>query len=436
MNPRKEGSPVQYVAWLIGERLVRGAVTVVALAAVARHLAPSGFGVLNYANAVVGLAVPLAQLGLDTILVRELVKNPGRTGTLLGTAFCLRLVAGVFFAGLLLGSSQLFSIIGSAQPALGPMSIIIVAQAGEVVDCWFKSQIQSRTVVVIRGGVVIASAGVKLVLVAMNAGLVSFAWVYAIEAVTYASVLIMFSRLRYKHLPPWSFDVKLARVLVFEAWGFALASFLAALAVRLDQLSVTGMLGEAPAGLYFGALRLMEFPLLIATATSVSLIPEMARAFDAEALENKLEVIFGIMSAIAWMTAIGTTLVGPWLVVHLLGKAYSGSWSVLIILAWSTLFYFPGLIRANFLAMRSASATQAATALGSLGVQSVLVYLLVPRFGISGAAFSFLITQFVGTWAFPLLLPKLRPCWKPQAIAVFAPWQVKRWRSFVMLLSR
>ena len=86
------GRPAHFVAWLVGERVVRGTVTVVALAAVARHLAPAGFGVLNFALAIVGLATPLAQLGLDSMLVRDLVRFPDRTGALLGTSFVLRLV--------------------------------------------------------------------------------------------------------------------------------------------------------------------------------------------------------------------------------------------------------------------------------------------------------------------------------------------------------
>ena len=46
------------------------------------------------------------------------------------------------------------------------MSLILVSQAGEVADCWFRSRVQSRAVVIIRGSVIVAGAGVKLVLVA------------------------------------------------------------------------------------------------------------------------------------------------------------------------------------------------------------------------------------------------------------------------------
>ncbi len=431
MSAQETGRPAHYVAWLVGERLVRGAVTVVALAAVARHLAPAGFGVLNFANTIVGLAIPLAQLGLDSILVRELVKSPSRTGILLGTSFLIRLVAGVVFAALVLGASHVSTVVGAAQPALGPMSIIIVAQAGEVAECWFRSLVQSRAVVVIRGSVIVLGAGAKLVLVAAGAGLVAFAWVYSVEAVAFVAGLVLYSRRKEGRAPRWAFDAATARALLREGWGFALAGFLGALAVRVDQIAVTGVLGDRAVGLYFGALRLMELPVLVATATAASLFPSLAVMEEGPRLHEKLETIFGIMSAIAWLTALGATLTGAWLIPALLGEEYRSAWPVFAIQGWAALFYFPSLIRSNYLALRRAPVAQALSAAIGLGFQVILLYMLVPRYGIMGAACASLGTQLLCAWLVPYVLPVLRPCLGPQARGLLAPWQASKWGGFL-----
>jgi O-antigen/teichoic acid export membrane protein len=433
VKTQSQGRPLHFVAWLIGERVVRGSVTVIALAAVARHLTPSGFGVLNFSNTVVGLAIPLAQLGIDSILVRELVKNPSKTGSLLGTSFVLRLAAGAVFAALVVAASHFSRVIGAAQPALGPMSFIILAQAGEVADCWFRSRVQSRAVVVIRGSVIIVGAGVKLILVAAGAGLVAFAWVYTVEALAFVTGLIVYSRRAKDHTPPWTFDGGIAWALFREGWGFALAGFLGALAVRVDQIAVTGMMGDAPAGLYFGALRLMELPILVATSTAASLFPGLAIADDDPIMHARLETIFGMMSAIAWVTAIGATITGPWLIPALLGEAYRAAWPVFAIQGWASLFFFSGLVRANYLALRKAPVTQALSAALSLGVQVLFLIMLVPRFGISGAAWAFLLTQLLSAWIVPFALPPLRPCVGPQARGLFAPWRPSSWREFLVV---
>ena len=58
---------------------------------VARYLGPERFGLLSYANSFVGIFLALATLGLDDVVVRELVKTPELREKLLGTAFWLKL---------------------------------------------------------------------------------------------------------------------------------------------------------------------------------------------------------------------------------------------------------------------------------------------------------------------------------------------------------
>lgn len=431
MSTERKGRPAHFVAWLVGERIVRGAVTVIALAAVARHLAPAGFGILNFALAVVGLATPLAQLGLDTVLVRDLVRHPSRNGVLLGTSFAIRLAAGSVLALALAGLSRFTNVLDAAQPALIPMTLILVAQAWEVADCWFRSRVQSRAVVVIRGSVIVVGAVVKLVLVAHGAGITAFAWVYTVEAAAFALGVTVCSRMMPEHAPAWKFEAATALALVREAGGFALAGFLAAFAVRMDQIAVAGMLGDAAAGLYYGALRLMELPILVATATAASLFPALAVAEDDPVMHARLEVVFGLISLIAWVTALGATVTGPWLIPALLGNAYRDAWPVLVIHGWAALFYFSGFIRANYLALRRAPGAQAIAAGSALVVQVLANFALVPRYGIAGAAMAFLLTQLFNAWIIPLLIPPLRPCIALQARGLVSPWRPSKWREFV-----
>lgn len=431
VSPQAQGRPVHFVAWLVGERVVRGAVTVVALGAVARHLAPAGFGVLNFALAVVALATPLAQLGLDAVLVRDLVRHPSRTGALLGTSLALRLVAGAVFAAALVGASHVYSVVGAAVPALAPLSLILVAQAAEVADCWFRSRVQSRAVVVVRGSVIVLAALAKLVLVAAGAGIVAFAWVYTVEAAAYGAALFACSRTGADPSPPWRFEGGLAVALLRESWGFAIAGFLAALAVRMDQVAVASMLGDAPAGLYYGALRIMELPLLVATATATALFPGLAIAGDDPGMRPRLEIVFGMVSLVSWVAAIGASVTGPWIIPLILGGAYRGAWPVLVIQGWATLFYYSGLVRANYLALRSAPGSQALAAGASLAVQVLFNQILVPRLGLAGAATAFLLTQLFNAWVVPAAVPALRPCLGPQARGLLAPWRPSSWRDFI-----
>ena len=62
---------------------------------VARYLGPERYGLLSYALSFVWLFSSLASLGLDDILVRELVSHPEKRQNLLGTVFWLKVCGAI-----------------------------------------------------------------------------------------------------------------------------------------------------------------------------------------------------------------------------------------------------------------------------------------------------------------------------------------------------
>ncbi|MFA7667936.1 MAG: oligosaccharide flippase family protein, partial [Burkholderiaceae bacterium] len=77
---------VSNTSWLALERLFRMAVGLVGWLYVARYLGPEDFGLLNYALSFVGLFATVAALGVDQLLLRELVRQPSSQAVFLGTA--------------------------------------------------------------------------------------------------------------------------------------------------------------------------------------------------------------------------------------------------------------------------------------------------------------------------------------------------------------
>ena len=78
-------------SWLLGERIPRIAVSLFVAIYVTRYLGPERYGLLSYSLSFVFLFSALASLGLDDILVRELVNNPAKRQNLLGTVFWLKI---------------------------------------------------------------------------------------------------------------------------------------------------------------------------------------------------------------------------------------------------------------------------------------------------------------------------------------------------------
>ena len=77
-------------SWLLGERVLRMAVSLFVGIYVARYLGPERYGLLSYALCFVWLFSAFLDLGHREIIVRELVLYPEQRNVILGSAILLR----------------------------------------------------------------------------------------------------------------------------------------------------------------------------------------------------------------------------------------------------------------------------------------------------------------------------------------------------------
>ena len=74
-------------SWMFAEQLLRMVAGLLVGIWVARYLGPEQFGIFSYAIAFASLFSNIAKLGLDGIVVRDLVKEPEQRGIYLGIVF-------------------------------------------------------------------------------------------------------------------------------------------------------------------------------------------------------------------------------------------------------------------------------------------------------------------------------------------------------------
>ena len=151
-------------SWLFSEKVLRIVVGLFVSVWVARYLGPDRFGLLSYALSFVGIFAAIATLGLDGIVVRELVKDEGNRDTLIGTAFGLKLIGG-FATILVLAVAILFT----SNDAYTNVLVFIVAsatifQSFNVIDFYFQSKVLSKYVVIANIITLFFSSIVKIVL--------------------------------------------------------------------------------------------------------------------------------------------------------------------------------------------------------------------------------------------------------------------------------
>lgn len=426
-------SPLQNILWLVGERVARLGVTATVFALVARYLEPVGFGRLNFALAISAVAYALANLGLDGLVVGELVRRPAQTGAVLGTAFRLRLLAGAASAVLLTGTVWFVPTLREDALLVTIVGLGLLLQPADVIDLCFQRHLESRRTVVVRIGTVLAGAALRLALIAGGAGLAAFAWAQVAEAALFAGALVWSYRHGPERAAAWSWDPEIARLFLRRGAPLALSAMMVVVALRLDQLLVRQWLGDQATGVYFAAARLIQAGLLACSTFTLSFFPGLAASQLASPAEfrTRLQAMFDVMSALGWVAAAGCTVFGPWLIELLYGAAYRDAGIVLVWQGWGCLFALSGAARWQFILLAAPTALNLAAALLSIATQLLLAAWLLPAYGLAGAAAAWMIAAGVSAVLTTVLFPALHPCLRAQWRGFFIPFAPNRWPALV-----
>lgn len=383
--------------WLLLDKLMRALLGLIVGAWVARHLGPQQFGGLAYVLAFIAMFQAVANLGCDSIVVRDVAQEPDRAPEILGTTLYLRLGAGVL--GWLLAVASVALLNTDSSDVILMTAIVggtLVFQAADTVDLWFQSQSQSRLTVIAKLVAYIASAGIKVTLILVDAPLLAFACVLAIEGLM-GALAIGFA---YRRLPAtrhWRFAASTARDLIVQAWPFLLSGVAIMVYMRIDQIMVKEILGGRALGIYAAAVPLSQFWQVIPLTLATSLAPFIARRrnLDFADYRQALVRIFRSFFYLGVLSAVATWLTADWLIGSLLGASYSEAGRVLKIHAISNVFCFLGVAHGLWLVNERRFAVRLyGTVLAGLTTVTTN-WLLLPRFGVAGAAYGAVLSQFV-----------------------------------------
>jgi O-antigen/teichoic acid export membrane protein len=225
-------------------------------------------------------------------------------------------------------------------------------------------------------------------------------WMFAVAALVDAVLLasaLAFTYRRYPTSDRWAFDGARAARLLKESWPFMISGLAALLYMRIDQLMIREMLGEEALGLYSAGVPLSQVWNVIPVTLATALAPVMARKkLEGDGVYlSALMRIFRVFAALSLAVTVATALCAPFLVSMLYGTAYQPASQVLAVHVFSNLFIFLGVAQGLWLINEGhGRLTLIRTALGA--VTSVVGnWLLIPRYGIVGAATVSVLAQFV-----------------------------------------
>ncbi len=362
------------------------AVGLVTSLVLSRYLGVEGFGQFNYVFAFLYFFQTINDFGVNTIIVREVSREPREAGEIIGGMISLKLLvaaASVAMAWVTIGLMHLPPPLGSALSIFVLILPIIALQLpGVIFQVLLKPEYPAIVGILNRG------VGLLLVLavVATGRGLVTI--VMALLTAEVLALVTLYMLARRFVMPRWRIDAALWRRILRSSLPLGLSGIAVALINRIDFLMLERMTDMRQVGLYGAAYKITNllemFPLIVMG----TLYPVMSR-YAAEDPRRAYAIYLRstlTFAAIAVPMGIAVSRAAPLGMPLLFGAAYADSARALSVLVWATVCLYIALTGGNLLISIGRERTSMALSVAAAALNVALNLVLIPRSGFVGAA--------------------------------------------------
>ena len=399
------------MSWLMLDRIVRMGMGLFVGVWVARYLGPLQFGSLNFAVAFVSLFGTITTLGLEMIVVREIVQRPPETHEILGTTLVLRCAGAV--AGLLLAVGTIRVIQPNDHLALLLVAILssgIIFQAFDTIDLFFQSQVQSKVTVWAKNLSFLLFAAIKVLLIQVKAPLWTFAVATVGETALGAIGLLIGYRFSGGRVLVWRARKTRALHLLKQSWPVIFSGLAIMIYMRVDMVMLKVMKGDYAVGLYAAATKVSEVWYFIPMAIVSSVSPAIMRSKDLpEIYYDRLQKLFSFITLLACGLGSMVALASHLIVRVLYSNAFTGVAPVLAVHVWASVFVFLGVAQAPWDMSENLLKMSFYRTLAGAIVNVLINLFLIPRYAAMGAAIATVISYGISSVFANAFHKKTRP---------------------------
>jgi len=393
---------------------------------VTRYLGPYNFGKLNYATSIIVICLPLVNMGMNNIVLTELIRRSGE-GKVFFTSLVLKLCSGsIMFLLVYLFSFSLHDD-QVTRAILIILSVQCLFQCTDIFDLFNQSRTESKNSVIAKSSAYIVINIVKVVALLTGFSIVAFAAMTVMEVVLAAIILIIFYfRVSRQTTASWVFDRSFARELLSRSWPLIISDIFITFYMRLDQLMLKSLAGYTEVGRYSAVVRISEIHYFLAGAICVSVYPSIVKMKERSEQDfmSGFQRLLNILTTVSVIVAVVVSCFAGRITGFLYGAKYPGIGEILSVHVWTGVFVFLGVGASNWFIINNLQRQVLVYTLIGLTINVILNFILIPRYLSLGSAIATLIAQLFAAVICNSFMKKTRPMFWLQIrsfLALFKP---------------
>jgi PST family polysaccharide transporter len=384
--------------WLLSEKTVKIIIGLLISAWMARYLGPENIGIISFATAIGSILTTIAGLGVQNIIVKNLVEKKIKFNEIIGTSLLLVTVSGVAIYVILMAilfTNKLYEL--EYRNVLIIVSAIVIFKQGEILQYVYEAKIESKNVALIQMVSYIIISMARVIFIIKEFELKWFAVLILMEVVIVWLGMIILSIKNKILTKSLMVSKNYTKELIAKSIPLMIASLSSIIYMKIDQIMLGVLVNAEKLGQFTTATRLSELLYIFPVAAMASFYPLMVkvRSVDNEKYKFITLSLFKIAIYCSLILCICITIFSKEITLIVYGEQYSESSEILQIHVWTLLFVSIGVVSHSWYINENLfKVIMTRTFIGAV-VNILLNLILIPKYNGYGAAIASLIAQFM-----------------------------------------
>lgn len=409
-------------SWLLFDYFLRFILGYFITIWLARKLGPEYYGIFNFALAIQTILMAIGSAGLIGTATKAIIQNRGNEGQVLATVFNLRLLASSICYILILVFLTSYNISGDKLYLTLIICGSLFLNGFRVLDLYFEAHLKVKDKVLSRSLAYLFRSFLLLVLIIGDLNILYLGVIILLEESIGTSLLLFFYKKNSnKSFFKFGFSNQMAKKLLKESWPLIFSSIGGLIYLRIDQIMVVNMIGEAEGGYYAAAVRITELFYFIPTLIMTSIFPILLENKESNIpkYERQLQKLIISFLVIGIIIIVLVFIFDHMIIALTFGEDYLSAVPIIRVHIWTLIFSFIDQILNKWLILEQLTFfSLVRTQIGAF-TNVILNILLIPSFGGVGAAIASVVSLFMAVIGFLILNKKTRKFYKLIAKSVF-----------------
>lgn len=362
-----------------------------------RYLGSEKYGILSFAIAFASITIFMADIGIASVIVRDVARDKERTQKYFGNSVLLKIILAIIT---LVSTAAIGFVLNYPSSTMQivlliTLSLIAVSFYGIVSSIISAYEVMEY---ISLGSIIFNLSMLIFALLAIHLGVdvYGFSYVYLISSIISLGYYA-FIALKKIPQPKWDIDLSLWKYMIKEAIPFGLSSVFIRIYYYIDTVMISLMISNSneAMGWYNAAYRMVLVLSFIPVTFLGAIYPIMSNYYvtSDKNLGFIFERSFKYLMALAIPIGVGTIILGDQLIFLIYGPEFEASAIALKILVWSEVLIFLNSVFGNLFNSINRQAIVAKQTMLAAALNIIINIIVIPEYSYVGASAATVATQ-------------------------------------------